>query len=723
MASMVFAESLQDVSVPKRRRFAWCCQLSARRALLRSFISDAKVVALWIDRSTSSTTRALNMVQRRLTASLQSGREEVDAFEAVEGGTDRVCRGSSGSDDDNSYYVVHGGSRAASLESCKNACVDTEGCRGIEWRPGRCEVWTRVGGIQATAVTVGPVCLRYVPFVLAEGRLDRACRGGSVSDNNPAYYEIMTASRDEFDNETSFFTSSDCKVWTRASGIQTTVQLAGSICLRAGTLGVPDAFPRVDGGLDRACRGQSTSDWSPSYFVYFNAAQAPTLDDCKARCLKNADCKAIDFSSNGCNVWTRPVTTSISFSGSTCLKYEPFVGIDGGEKRGCFGPPPYQIKTLTFPAGEIADQCKFECARTRACQGIEYSSSGCNIWTSNISGSYSSETRTCLRYQPLIPVGGGLDRACSGMDATDAWPSYYSLTSSESFSLASCKTLCLSTIGCKGIQYTAGNCQVWTRRGGIQSSRDQSGSLCLRVGGGDIWEDASAFMSDEGHTCGGEGLTALVHGPERAGSLQDCELRCASMPGCRGVDFGVGGCRTWHGPGVVMAAAEPGSGTCHRFLPFRDVDGGEGRACRGLQGPEDVQSSYYLQRSAASLQDCQDLCVRQSETDVTSCKGVSYDSFSDTCLLWTLAIGATAESPTSVCQRYEPFVEMGVEFGPDGCKMWNRDVRATAEAFGSICLRLAVQRLEEVAESADAFQPVEGGSGRACRGADSTDTN
>ena len=504
------------------------------------------------------------------------------------------------------------------------------------------------------------------PFVQVDGN-DRACRG-----------------RDEFDNETSFFTShsvstegckslcaqsplcqgveisgSDCKVWTRASGIQTTVQLAGSICLRAGTLGVPDAFPRVDGGLDRACRGQSTSDWSPSYFVYFNAAQAPTLDDCKARCLKNADCKAIDFSSNGCNVWTRPVTTSISFSGSTCLKYEPFVGIDGGEKRGCFGPPPYQIKTLTFPAGEIADQCKFECARTRACQGIEYSSSGCNIWTSNISGSYSSETRTCLRYQPLIPVGGGLDRACSGMDATDAWPSYYSLTSSESFSLASCKTLCLSTIGCKGIQYTAGNCQVWTRRGGIQSSRDQSGSLCLRVGGGDIWEDASAFMSDEGHTCGGEGLTALVHGPERAGSLQDCELRCASMPGCRGVDFGVGGCRTWHGPGVVMAAAEPGSGTCHRFLPFRDVDGGEGRACRGLQGPEDVQSSYYLQRSAASLQDCQDLCVRQSETDVTSCKGVSYDSFSDTCLLWTLAIGATAESPTSVCQRYEPFVEMG----------------------------------------------------------------
>ena len=107
-----------------------------------------------------------------------------------------------------------------------------------------------------------------------------------------------------------------------------------------------------------------------------------------------------------------------------------------------------------------------------------------------------------------------------------------------------------------------------------------------------------------------------------------------------------------------MAVAEPGS-TCHSFLPFRDVDGGEGRACRGVR-PDDVQSSYYLQHSATSLQDCQDLCVRQSETDVTSCKGISYDSVSGTCLVWTLAIGATApESPTSLCQRYEPFVEMG----------------------------------------------------------------
>ena len=66
---------------------------------------------------------------------------------------------------------------AESLESCKRACVDTPGCRGIEFRPGRCEVWVRAGGIQATAVTLGVLCLRYVPFVLAAGLEDRACRG------------------------------------------------------------------------------------------------------------------------------------------------------------------------------------------------------------------------------------------------------------------------------------------------------------------------------------------------------------------------------------------------------------------------------------------------------------------------------------------------------------------------------------------------------------------
>ena len=523
------------------------------------------------------------------------------------------------------------------------------------------------------------VCLRqhqgqpYAPFVQLDGS-DRACRGRDESDNEPSFYASHPSLSMEACKSLCAqnplckgieVTSTDCKVWTRASGIHATAPLSGSVCLRWATPGVPDAFLKIDGGSDRACRGQSTSDWSPSYFLYFSPAQAPSLDDCKTRCLQNADCTGIDFSTNGCNVWTRPITTSISFTGSTCLQYEPFVGIDGGERRGCFGSPPYQITTLAFPTSEIASRCKSECAKTMSCQGIEYSSSQCNIWTSDISGSYTNADRTCLRYQPFIPVGGGIDRACGGSGPSDAWPSYYTLTSSQSISLAACKTLCVSVVGCKGIQYSAGSCQVWTRRGGIQTSKDQSGALCLRLGAWDTWEDANAFVPlgegyGDGFACGGEGLLAILHGPEKASSLQDCELRCASMPGCRGIDFRAGKCRTWHGSGAVTAVAEPGS-TCHSFEPFRDVDGGEGRACRG-ETAEDLQTSYYLQSPATSLQDCQDQCVRHSETDLAGaiCKGISYDSAAGHCRVWTLSsgIGATAANPPSICQRYEPFVAL-----------------------------------------------------------------
>ena len=242
------------------------------------------------------------------------------------------------------------------------------------------------------------------------------------------------------------------------------------------------------------------------------------------------------------------------------------------------------------------------------------------------------------------------------MGPTDAWPSYYTLTSSESLSLASCKTLCVSTVSCRGIQYSAGSCQVWTRRGGIQASQDQSGSLCLRLGSWDTWEDASSFISMEG-TCGGQGLIERFHGHEMASSLQECEIRCASIPGCRGAVFGAAGCRTWHGSGKVEASAEPGT-TCHSFEPFRDVDGGVGRACRGAT-LTDLQDSYYSKSSASSLEDCQDQCARLSETTGT-CKGISFDTASGACRLWTRPSGieATATASTWVCQRYEPFVPL-----------------------------------------------------------------
>ena len=36
-------------------------------------------------------------------------------------------------------------------------------CKGIEYSPGRCEVWTRAAGIKATAEVSGFECYSYAP--------------------------------------------------------------------------------------------------------------------------------------------------------------------------------------------------------------------------------------------------------------------------------------------------------------------------------------------------------------------------------------------------------------------------------------------------------------------------------------------------------------------------------------------------------------------------------
>ena len=67
---------------------------------------------------------------------------------------------------------------------------------GLEFSRGRCEVWTRLGGIRATKALTNFRCLRYEPggagsstFQPVEGGLGRTCRGANADDNSPSYYE------------------------------------------------------------------------------------------------------------------------------------------------------------------------------------------------------------------------------------------------------------------------------------------------------------------------------------------------------------------------------------------------------------------------------------------------------------------------------------------------------------------------------------------------------
>jgi hypothetical protein len=84
-------------------------------------------------------------------------------FQPVDG-PDRACRGADQSDNSGSYFQLFPGT--ASLEACQARCAAMPECKGIEYAAGhngRCEVWTRSAGIQATVRVSGFQCLRFVP--------------------------------------------------------------------------------------------------------------------------------------------------------------------------------------------------------------------------------------------------------------------------------------------------------------------------------------------------------------------------------------------------------------------------------------------------------------------------------------------------------------------------------------------------------------------------------
>eukprot|EP00931_Biecheleriopsis_adriatica_P003404 TRINITY_DN104_c1_g1_i3.p1 TRINITY_DN104_c1_g1~~TRINITY_DN104_c1_g1_i3.p1 ORF type:complete len:249 (-),score=18.91 TRINITY_DN104_c1_g1_i3:312-1034(-) len=81
-------------------------------------------------------------------------------------------------------------------------------------------------------------------------------------------------------------------------------------------------FDPVDGGSGRACRGASTGDNDASHYILFTGV--PSLDDCKAKCLREPLCRGVEHSGNGrCEVWTRlaGIQASVPVSGYTCFSY------------------------------------------------------------------------------------------------------------------------------------------------------------------------------------------------------------------------------------------------------------------------------------------------------------------------------------------------------------------------------------------------------------------
>eukprot|EP00930_Biecheleria_cincta_P043276 TRINITY_DN29730_c0_g1_i1.p1 TRINITY_DN29730_c0_g1~~TRINITY_DN29730_c0_g1_i1.p1 ORF type:complete len:1074 (+),score=175.39 TRINITY_DN29730_c0_g1_i1:111-3224(+) len=167
-------------------------------------------------------------------------------FSAVNGGSHRVCRGSTHNDNSNSFYSVV---KATSLDACKEACEATSACVGIEFKSPRCEVWTRTEGIQATRSLAGYTCLRYGEAVVerqgsfapVDGGSGRACRGASSTDNLGSYYQLLRLSSEEacqsscrqLENCKGIeWSYGRCEMWTRTGGIEATRPVPGFKCLR-----------------------------------------------------------------------------------------------------------------------------------------------------------------------------------------------------------------------------------------------------------------------------------------------------------------------------------------------------------------------------------------------------------------------------------------------------------------------------------------------------------
>jgi hypothetical protein len=82
-------------------------------------------------------------------------------FFPINGAVAQACRGATPSDNLAEYYQV---SSESSLEDCKILCRTVLSCKGIEYHiSGRCEVWTREDGIEATYPLNNYTCLRYNP--------------------------------------------------------------------------------------------------------------------------------------------------------------------------------------------------------------------------------------------------------------------------------------------------------------------------------------------------------------------------------------------------------------------------------------------------------------------------------------------------------------------------------------------------------------------------------
>ena len=161
----------------------------------------------------------------------------------------------------------------------------------------------------------------------------------------------------------------------------------------------------VDGGENRACRGSSPWDNSPSYYA---VEQASSLAACQRLC-EARECVGVEFSGQRCELWTEDIESSKELSGFTCLRYAEsavlrpgtFEAVDGAWDRACRGSNPSDNTASYY---EVVPQwnlegCQRLCQQTENCHGIEFSYRRCELWRREIQASLFLQGFSCWRFK------------------------------------------------------------------------------------------------------------------------------------------------------------------------------------------------------------------------------------------------------------------------------------------------------------------------------------
>ncbi|CAK9072621.1 unnamed protein product [Durusdinium trenchii] len=192
-------------------------------------------------------------------------------------------------------------------------------------------------------------------------------------------------------------------------------------------------FEPVDGGDDRACRGDSATDNSAEYYQVKPNVKPPA--DVKA---KTGSCDGLEFKGVRCEIWTRPIRASKRLSGYTCLRYvDPeslrhgsFEPVDGATGRACRGRHANDNSPADCrPPGLSLEGCQRMCQSEAECVGVEHHEGGrCELWTraGGIQASAAKPGYSCWRFleegvaPPTLrpgrfePVDSGTGRVCRG---------------------------------------------------------------------------------------------------------------------------------------------------------------------------------------------------------------------------------------------------------------------------------------------------------------------